>query len=57
MVDLAKIAVIINLEPPKNVKQLRVTLHHTGYYRKFIKAYAQITTPMEKLMSKAATFC
>lgn len=57
MVDPANIVVIINLDPLKNVKQLRVTLGHTGYYRKFIKAYAQITTLMEKLLKKDATFC
>jgi hypothetical protein len=27
-------------------------LGHIGYYRKFIKGYAQITTPMEKLLRK-----
>lgn len=25
---------------------------HTGYYKKFIKGYAQITAPLEKLMKK-----
>jgi len=30
---------------------------HTGYYLKFIKAYAHITMPMEKLLKKDATFC
>lgn len=35
MVDPVKIAVIMNLEAPKNVKQL-----HIGYYRKFIKTKA-----------------
>ena len=48
MMDPAKIAIIVNLQPPKSVKQLRTTLGHTGYYRKFIKGYAQITAPMEK---------
>jgi len=40
MVDLVKIVVIVNLEAPKNVKQLHAMLSHTGYYKKFIKAYA-----------------
>jgi len=29
---------------------------HTRYYRKFIKAYAQIIAPMEKLLKKDTTF-
>ena len=57
MVDPAKIAVIINLEPPSNVKQLCATLGHTRYYRKFIKAYVKIIVPMEKLLKKDAMFC
>ena len=57
MVDLVKIAVILNLEAPRSVKQLRTTLGHTGYYRKFIKSYAQITVPMENLLKKDITFC
>jgi hypothetical protein len=56
LVDLAKIAVIINLPPPKIVCQLRVTLGHTRYYRKFIEGYAQITMPMDKLLRKDTKF-
>jgi hypothetical protein len=56
LVDPAKIAVIVNLPPPKIVCQLRATLGHTGYYRKFIKGYAQITAPMEKLLRKDTMF-
>ena len=56
MVDPTKIVVIVNLEAPKNVKKLRAMLSHTRYYRKFIKAYAHITAPMEKFMKKDATF-
>jgi hypothetical protein len=35
---------------------MRETLGHTGYYRKFIKGYVQITTPMEKLLKKEEKF-
>jgi len=57
MVDPMKIVVIINLEAPKNLKQLRVMSGHTGYNRNFIKGYAQIIVPMEKLLKKYATLC
>ena len=55
-VDPMKIATIENLEAPKNVKQLHAMLGHIGYYRKFIKSYAQITALMEKLLKKDVTF-
>eukprot|EP00253_Pinus_taeda_P003565 PITA_03565 len=57
MVDLENIAVIVNMEAPRNVKHLCRMLGHMGYYRKFIKSYAQITVPMEKLLKKDASFC
>jgi len=56
MVDTTKIVVIVNFPPPKSVRQLRTMLGHTRYYRKFIKGYAQITTPMEKLLKKESKF-
>ena len=55
--DPAKIVVIVNLDAPRSVKQLHEMLGHTRYYRKFIKVYAHITAPMEKLLNKDATFC
>ena len=57
IVDPAKITVILNLEAPQSVKQFCATLGHTGCYRKFIKGYAQITAPMEKLLKKDVAFC
>ena len=54
--DPMKIAIIVKFPPPKSVKQLRTTLGHTGYYRKFIKGYAQITAPMENKLKKDIKF-
>ena len=56
LVDPAKIAIIVNLPLPNSVKKLRTTLGHTRYYRKFIKGYAKITTPMEKLLKRDIKF-
>jgi len=56
LVDPSKIAIIVDFPPPTLVKQLHTMLGHTRYYRKFIKVYALITTPMEKLMKKYFQF-
>ena len=56
LVDSAKIALILSLPPPANVNMLRVMLGHMGYYCKFIKGYAAIIAPMEKLLKKDAAF-
>jgi hypothetical protein len=56
LVDPTKIAVIVNLPPPKTFYNLRATLGHTGYYRKFIKGYVHITAPMEKKLRKDTKF-
>ena len=56
IMDTTKIAVVINLKAPRSVKQMRAKLGHTRYYQKFIKSYAQITAPMEKLLKKDTTF-
>ena len=50
-VDIAKIKVIIDPKPPVNHKQIRIFFGHTGYYRKFIRHYSNITYPMKKLLS------
>jgi hypothetical protein len=56
LVDPSKIAIIVDLPPPTSVRQLHTALGHIGYYRKFIKGYAQITTPMEKILKKYCQF-
>lgn len=57
MVDPTNMTIIINLEESISMKQLRTMLGHMRYYIKFIKSYAQITAPMEKMIKKDATFC
>jgi hypothetical protein len=52
----SKISIIVDLPPPTSVRQLRTALGHTGYYRKFIKGYAQIKSPMENLLNKYCKF-
>lgn len=54
LVDPAKIAIIVNLQAPTTVKELRAALGHTSYYWKFIKGYAQITAPLERLLKKSS---
>jgi hypothetical protein len=56
LVDPSKIAIIVDLPPPTSVRQLRTGLGHNGYFRNFIKGYAQITTPMEKILKKDCHF-
>jgi hypothetical protein len=56
LVDHAKIFFIVNLPPPKSMHQLRATLGHTRYYRKFINNYPQIVSSMEKLLNKDIKF-
>jgi len=52
--DPAKITIIVNLPPPKSIKQLHLVT--PGYYRKFIQGYAKITAPMERQLKKDIKF-
>ena len=56
LVDPYKVSIIVDLPPPTSFKQLRTALGHTGYYTKFIKGYAHITTPMENILKKHSQF-
>ena len=49
-VKFAKIKIILDLKPPVNREQVRVLLGHTGYYRKFIRYYSDMTYPLEELL-------
>jgi hypothetical protein len=56
LVDPSNIAIIVDIPPPTSVRQLCTALGHIGYYRKFIKGYAHITSPMEKILKKDSKF-
>jgi hypothetical protein len=56
LVDPTKVVIILNMPPPTTTKQLRSMLGHTRYYRRFIRNYASITTPLEKLLKKSEAF-
>lgn len=47
-----KLVVMSNWPTPSTTKQLRGFLGLTGYYHRFIKAYASIATPLTNLLRK-----
>ena len=55
-VDFIKIKIIFDLKPPVNHKQVMVLLRHTGYYKKFIRYYSDMTYPLEELLREYQEF-
>ncbi|KAH9291081.1 hypothetical protein KI387_044652, partial [Taxus chinensis] len=56
LVDPTKVTVIIGLRKPTGQREVRRFLVHTGYYRKFIKGYAKVSTLLEELLKGKGTF-
>ncbi|XP_075521359.1 uncharacterized protein LOC142554582 [Primulina tabacum] len=55
-VDRAKVVAIEKLPPPKNIKGIRSSLGHAGFYRRFIKDFSKITKSLCNLLEKDSTF-
>ncbi|KAG7585657.1 Ribonuclease H-like superfamily [Arabidopsis thaliana x Arabidopsis arenosa] len=55
-VDRAKIEVMVQLQPPRSVKDVRSFLGHAGFYRRFIKDFSKLARPMTRLLCKETEF-
>ncbi|KAK5775278.1 hypothetical protein PVK06_043151 [Gossypium arboreum] len=55
-VDPNKISSILNWKPPRNITEVRSFLGLAGYYRRFVKGFSMIATPMTKLLQKDVKF-
>ena len=43
---------MVSWKPPKNVLEVRSFLGLAGYYKKFVKGFSRIATPLTKLTTK-----
>ena len=53
---LEKVTAIQKLKEPNNIDELCHFLGFTGYYRKFIQVFADVTKPLNKLLIKDTKF-
>ncbi|KAM1175357.1 hypothetical protein ACFX19_028369 [Malus domestica] len=55
-VDKSKIDLVRYLPSPTSVREIRSFLGHAGFYRRFIKDFSKISTPLCRLLQKDVTF-
>ncbi|KAA3474333.1 reverse transcriptase [Gossypium australe] len=55
-VDPSKISAIVDWKQPKNVSEVRSFLGLASYYRRFVKGFSMIVTPMTRLLQKNVKF-
>lgn len=55
-VDPTKIEVIQTLPIPNNQKEVHIFLGHAGYYRRFVKKFSTIASPLYSLLLKDVYF-
>jgi hypothetical protein len=56
VIDPAKIEAIEKLPYPRDIRGIRSFLGHVGLYRRFIKDFSKISTPLTNLLQKDIPF-